>query len=142
MMFRKIFNGRYGIDRFTLVMFLLSAILINRHYYIWVVGVACLGYGIFRSFSKDIHKRYEELKWYNKVESKVIHYFSPLAMLINRYLHLAYNKFMIYMTRLQQRKYYLFVKCPRCKKTLRLPKNKGKLSVTCPVCKYEFLKKT
>lgn len=47
-----------------------------------------------------------------------------------------------YTDRIQQRKYYLFLKCPKCNKTLRLPKNKGKLQVTCPVCKFEFLKKT
>lgn len=35
-----------------------------------------------------------------------------------------------------------YMKCPHCKAQLRLPKGKGKISVTCPVCKKEFVKKT
>lgn len=141
-MFREFFKGRYGIDRFTLVLFLLSAILINRHYYVWLLGVGLLGYAIFRMFSRNIHQRYEELKWYNKIESKIIHYFTPLLVLTTRSLRSAYKKFLAYKARWQQRKYYVFIKCPKCKKTLRLPRNKGKLSVACPVCKFEFMKKT
>ncbi|HBQ64708.1 MAG TPA: hypothetical protein DD727_07270 [Clostridiales bacterium] len=32
--------------------------------------------------------------------------------------------------------------CPQCKNKLRLPRNRGRLKVTCPVCKHEFFKKT
>jgi predicted RNA-binding Zn-ribbon protein involved in translation (DUF1610 family) len=42
----------------------------------------------------------------------------------------------------QQRKQYVFFQCPKCNKNLRLPKNKGKLQVKCPVCGFAFFKKT
>ena len=34
------------------------------------------------------------------------------------------------------------IKCPGCGNTLRVPKGKGKLYVTCPRCGERFIKKT
>jgi len=59
-----------------------------------------------------------------------------------KFLLFIKNKITFYKNIIEQRKYYVFFKCPKCKKTLRLPKNKGKLKVTCPICKYELFKKT
>ena len=36
-------------------------------------------------------------------------------------------------------KYYA---CPRCRQTVRVPRGKGKISITCPKCKEKFIKKT
>ena len=35
-----------------------------------------------------------------------------------------------------------FVKCKGCKKTLRLPRHKGKINVTCPHCHAQFVVNT
>lgn len=37
---------------------------------------------------------------------------------------------------------YLVIDCPKCTTRLRLPKGKGKLTITCPNCKNEFKSKT
>lgn len=140
-MLREFFNGRYGMDNLTLALLLSAAILININY-IWIAGVVLLGYGIFRVLSKNIDKRYQELQRFNKIANKVSRYLNPVVMIIAKGLQSLYKKYVIYKTRLQQRKQYVFTKCPECKNILRLPRNKGKLSVTCPVCKFEFLKKT
>ena len=140
-MFREFFNGRYGIDRLTLTLFLLAAILINTDY-MWIIGVGILGYGVFRMLSKNIDKRYRELQSFDKIVSKVRQFLRPVTTLIVKGFDFLYQKYVFYKTRLQQQKYFVFTKCPKCKNTLRLPRNKGKLSVTCPVCKSEFLKKT
>ena len=42
----------------------------------------------------------------------------------------------------KQRKTHKFVKCKGCKKTLRLPRHKGKINVTCPHCHTQFVVNT
>ncbi len=33
-------------------------------------------------------------------------------------------------------------KCPVCKKTIRVPRGKGKIEITCPNCKEKFVRRT
>lgn len=42
----------------------------------------------------------------------------------------------------RDRKYYRYLKCPKCRKVTKVPKHKGKIAITCPHCRYEFIKKT
>lgn len=42
----------------------------------------------------------------------------------------------------QQRKTHKFYGCPKCKATLRVPKGKGKITITCNRCGTQFTKKT
>ena len=44
--------------------------------------------------------------------------------------------------RFQERKTSLFVRCPQCKNLLRLPRGKGRLEATCPVCRNTFEQRT
>ena len=37
---------------------------------------------------------------------------------------------------------YYFVNCPSCKVKMRVPKNKGKIKVTCPKCSHNFSENT
>ncbi|HAB60780.1 MAG TPA: hypothetical protein DCE48_08770, partial [Lachnospiraceae bacterium] len=39
-------------------------------------------------------------------------------------------------------KTHRFFKCPKCSKTVRVPKGKGKICITCPICKEEFIRKS
>lgn len=41
----------------------------------------------------------------------------------------------------QQRKVYRFFTCPQCSQKLRVPKNKGKVRITCTKCGHSFIKK-
>ena len=42
----------------------------------------------------------------------------------------------------QQRKTHRFFRCPKCKTVLRVPRGKGKISITCSSCGEKFIKKT
>jgi len=44
--------------------------------------------------------------------------------------------------RIEDSKTHKHFTCPNCKATLRLPKGKGKIMITCPKCRKEFTKKT
>ena len=44
-------------------------------------------------------------------------------------------------SREERKKYKVFI-CPTCKQKLRVPRGKGKISISCPKCGTSFIKKT
>lgn len=70
------------------------------------------GLAVFRCFSRNTYKRYEE----------------------NR-------KYLRFVERLRDRK-HKYYDCPRCRQTVRVPRGKGKISITCPKCRDRFVRKS
>lgn len=120
--------GRYGIDQLSVGLLALGCLLTLTGSLIGVSALAyisyiLLGLCIYRSLSKKVTiRRAENYKFMTAV--------NPV---------LLWSKKKINMLSDSTHKY---TKCPYCKAQLRLPKGKGKISVTCPVCKKEFIKKT
>ena len=123
--------GRYGADELSrfcsgAVMGLLILSLFRKLGlgYLYWVALALLIYSTWRMLSRNISKRYEEnqkfLNWKFKMTQKT-------------------DKI---RKRWQQRKIYRFFKCPQCKQTVRVPKGHGKICITCPKCRTEFVKKS
>jgi ribosomal protein L37AE/L43A len=52
------------------------------------------------------------------------------------------NLFFKEKVKFQNKKTHKFFKCPGCRKTLRVPKGKGRIYITCPKCGERFTKKT
>ena len=48
------------------------------------------------------------------------------------------NFFKLRKNKFRDRKTHVYRKCPSCKAVLRLPKAKGKHTVSCPKCKNKF----
>ena len=92
---------------------------------LYPVGIVAVGYSIFRMFSKNRAKREAELKKYNELSDKVR------------------KKFRLLKNKWVNRKTHLYCKCPNCKVTVRLRRNDPpeELTVTCPMCKQNFVKK-
>lgn len=118
--------GRYGFDELSKVMliasvvcFLLSAIrLLNS---LAIVLLLCV---YFRSLSKNFYSRNKELNTYYAIKNKAVKKFSLLRRIYNdRYV-------------------YRYFKCKNCGAILRVPKGKGKITITCNVCKEKMNKKT
>ena len=118
---RNFMAGRYGTDRLNMV--ILCAGLISSLLSVWIKAVPfnlifwALSYGlmiwaIFRSLSRNTYKRYQE----------------------NR-------KFLQVVDRLKDRDHRYF-DCPKCRQMVRVPRGKGKISITCPRCREKFVKKT
>lgn len=126
---KRFMYGRYGGDQLSICLLVLSLILtiIGR-----VSGIAILSIisyipvaiAVYRIFSKDIKKRsMENYKF---------------AILISP----VYSKFKRFQGRIQDSKTHKYFKCKKCKTTLRVPKGKGKILITCPKCKEQYTKKT
>jgi len=140
-MFNKIFAGRNGIDRYSIFLALFALIFLP-YPYIWIISSIIFTYSVFRAFSKNIDNRKRELYKFDEINRafamKIMKLFYWFRNMFRKYL----SNFQKTKTRISQRKQFLFIKCPKCKKTLRLPRHKGKLQATCPVCSTEFIKKT
>ena len=133
--FNKFMQGRYGVDelsRFTmgaaLVLIILTMFItmFNRNLgsIFDFLGIAAIVYAYFRIFSRNIQQRYAE-------NQKYLNYRYQMAVKWDRFKkHLA------------QRKNYRFYKCPQCKQKVRVPKGRGKICITCPKCRTEFVKKS
>ncbi len=127
--------GRYGVDELgkhmlvaSIVISLLGMVLnLFRLKYVpficSILSFAVIGIIIFRALSKNINRRVLENHRYlgktEKVRAKI-----------------RFEK-----TRFADRKNYRYVKCPNCKNYSRVPKGKGKIKITCRVCKKQFDKK-
>ena len=88
------------------------------------LGIALFVVGYFRIFSRDTYKRSQENAWYLSKKNMVTKWFT------------------IRILRFKNRKMYLYFKCPSCGQDLRVPKGKGDVIITCPICKTEIKKRS
>ncbi len=123
-------QGRYGSDELSI--FLLAASLVSlllaRTGVIFFVIFQLLAwvlliFALFRTYSRNISKRYEERMKFLKLK--------------NRFM--AWYK--IKREAWQNRKTHRYFRCKKCKASIRVPKGVGKIEVTCPKCKFKFIKK-
>lgn len=119
--FRRFMAGRYGTDRLNMVILcvalvasIVSTIVSNGTvtYICFLLSYGLMFWAIFRCLSRNTYKRYQE----------------------NR-------RFLMFFDHLKDRKNRYFT-CPKCHQTVRVPRGKGKISITCPRCKEKFIKKT
>ena len=121
--------GRYGQD--ALGKFILSLALIVLVINLFVktaalsaVALVLIAYSYYRIFSRDISARYAENK-------KFLTSIDPLR-----------KKFFSSKTKYENRKVYKYIKCPKCKFEMKVPKDKGKIRVTCKSCGEKFVIKS
>lgn len=126
---RRFFMGRYGMDSLNRLIFVITLVLLIVMFF-WPVRAVRLCFwillviGYFRCFSRNIAARYGENQKYLKATEKLRSGFRK-------------KKY-----RFDQRKTYRFYKCPKCRQQVRVPKGKGKISIRCPKCGEQFVKKS
>ena len=125
---RNFMAGRYGPDQLYVACFITAIVLglLSNFCGLWMslLSYLLLFYALFRMLSRNISKRRRE-------NDKFLKFWWPVRMWFIR-------KFQ----RIKSSKTYAFFKCPACKNTLRVPKGKGKIQITCPKCGERFIKKT
>ena len=124
----RFLSGRYGGDQLNnalliagfVLMLLLSAV---GNGWLLIIAYIPLALCLWRMFSRQIARRsYENAKFL-----KVWH---PVAAFFRRT-----------WARVKGSRQFRYFKCPQCKKSLRAPRGKGKISVTCPGCGHKFITK-
>lgn len=118
---QRFMYGRYGHDKLNrtilttgVVMSLLT--MLNPIRLLDLVLTLCaygmLIWSLCRCFSRNHYKRYQE----------------------NR-------KYLLMLDRVKDKQNRYF-DCPKCHQTVRVPRGKGKIAITCPKCREKFVKKT
>ena len=118
---QRFMMGRYGHDRLNVALLIVGVILAVISMFarskLVVLVTTMLSYvmlilALYRCFSRSTYKRYNE----------------------NR-------RFLLMLDRLKDRNngYYA---CPKCRQTVRVPRGKGKIAITCPKCREKVIKKT
>ncbi len=130
----KLMVGRYGVDQLTnfllivsMVILLVATLLVRNsavHSVLFTLAVALLVIGYYRIFSRKTSKRYEENQKYLRLRNRLTGRLRALR------------------DRLRQSRTHRFFKCPECGVTVRVPKGKGKIKITCPKCRATFVKNT
>ena len=119
---RRFMSGRYGFDRLGQVLAIFSAVCmmlagIFASGILTLIAYIAAIFCLYRVFSKHIVLRTNENRR-----------FGELCARFGAYLR-------------RDRKTYRYLRCAKCKKTVKVPRGKGKIIVVCPHCRNEFIKK-
>lgn len=118
---QRFMEGRYGNDKLNITLLTVGAVicLVNLFFAFPVLNLiltlVCyilMFLAIFRLLSRNTYQRYQE----------------------NR-------KYLQFVERIKDRQ-HRYYDCPRCRQQVRVPRGKGKISISCPKCKEKFIKKT
>lgn len=125
----RFMQGRYGVDKFSNFLIILALVLLVLDLFIpfvflRTVALLLVLYAYFRILSKNHYKRYAENERYMKYYNKVRFFW------VRRKSHM------------EQRRTHKIYKCPSCKQSIRVPKGKGKIAITCPKCRTEFIRRS
>lgn len=127
--FQQFMTGRYGVDQLSRLLLGISVVfcvisLFSRWNLFYFLAIALLGYTYYRMFSRNVAKRYAENQKFLNARYRLI------VKKDQRKRQFA------------QRKEYRFYRCPGCRQKVRVPRGKGRISITCPKCRTEFIKKS
>lgn len=126
---QRFMAGRYGngqLNQFIFIVAIISMVLeiITRQSLFYTLTLVLLILAYVRVFSRNINKRYEEnMKFLQKKDA-----------ILNKFRRQKYYA-------AQRRNFHIYT-CPQCKQKIRIPKGKGKISITCPKCRTSFIKKS
>jgi hypothetical protein len=126
---QRFMMGRYGNDQLNQFIFVLAIIsmvleLVTHLSLFYILALAMIILGYVRTFSRNINRRYEEnMRFLEKKDA-----------ILNRFRKHKYYA--------SQRKDFHIYTCPTCRQKIRIPRGKGKISVTCPKCRSSSIKRS
>ena len=125
--------GRYGVDQLGQFMISAALVLIVINLFVRaalpsmildLLEMALLAAMYFRMFSRNVGKRFAENQAYMRRRFYVTEFWKKIKFRFT-----------------EGRKYRIF-KCPNCSQKIRIPRGHGKVSIRCPKCGVDFVKKT
>ncbi len=118
---RRFMTGRYGTDQLNMVILIggLAASLLSSliklpliSLIFWALSWGLMIWAIWRGLSRNTYARYQENRKYLQLKESI---------------------------RDREHRYF---NCPKCRQRVRVPRGKGKISITCPKCREKFVRKT
>ena len=133
---RRVMIGRYGVDQLTWA--LVGGYFVCRLVWIptrwgWLAWMELffLVIAAYRTLSRNLIRREAEnrafLVLWNKLRT------------LGWWLQDTTSRF---KQRMEQRRTHKIFLCPSCGQKLRVPRGRGKISISCPKCKTQFIRKT
>ena len=118
----KFLQGRYGVDVLGRDLLILSIVIMVINIFVknnilGLIPSVISIYVIFRTLSKNYPKRYNENRVYALFKQRI-------------------------KTNTLDRKKFRYFTCKECKQKVRVPRGRGKITITCPRCNHKFDKKT
>ncbi len=122
-------QGRYGVDNLSRFLFgLLLVYLVVTMFlpfrFSSVISGILLVLLYYRTFSRNIPKRYEENQKFLRLRDRFT------------------SRFRNFRSDWAQRREFHIYNCPNCRQRIRIPKGKGRIMVRCPRCGHEFEKRS
>ena len=121
MKLRRFMEGRYGTDKLSMFLLRTALVLMLIDIFLptgfiklicWSGSYLLMIWAVIRTLSRNTYKRYEENR-------KFLQFFEALKDREHRYFD-----------------------CPKCRQRVRVPRGKGKISISCPRCKEKFIRKS
>lgn len=127
--FSQMMQGKYGNDELNRTLMVVSmgclaVSLITKWNAFYMIGVILLICSYFRMFSRNFPKRTNENRIYKQMTNRLVSIFAKKKK------------------RLSEKKKYRFFRCPSCHQEVRVPRGKGKISISCPKCRTQFIKRS
>ena len=129
----RFMTGRYGMDELSRMLCIAAmvCVLLASFFrrlpvftFIYYFGCILMVAAVFRILSRNVAKRQEENRRYLVLRSDA--------------RRMAAAK----KTQWEQRRTYRFFTCPDCRQKVRVPRGHGRICITCPKCRREFIKKS
>lgn len=118
------FKDAYGWDKFSSYILICGLLFCAVSKWTIPIGVAIILYAVWRSISKNKYKRHQE------------------EMGFEHGLYMINYKIRGLKSKFSERRQFKILVCPNCSQKLRVPKHKGKITVTCKKCRQEFKAKS
>ncbi len=125
----RLLYGRNGFDNLARLSYGLSMILLVVNIFassviIYFTWIGLFAYSMFRTFSRNITKRYAENKKYLEMTAGIRKRTSLVKLQVRDH---------------KTSRYYI---CKGCQQQIRVPKGKGIIEIRCPKCGERFIKRT
>lgn len=125
---QRLMYGRYGNDQLNVFLLVLYLVLyfifsLTRLVPFYWLSLAVIIFGLYRLLSRNFARRRAE-------NAKFMRFAGPVL----RWFHLRRT--------IRRDKEHVYFKCPSCGQQLRVPRGKGKITVTCRSCGAIFQEKS
>lgn len=126
---QQMLRGRYArFDQLSKALLIVSLVLLVVNMFVGslvlrLAALALLVVIYYRFFSKKIYPRANENTKYLALQQKLT------------------KKWRLNKEKIVHRKEYRYFTCPNCQQSLRAPRGKGSIKVTCSACHEQFIKK-